>query len=61
MRWVVFLVLTACVSMGPADYRPDQVVMIMRACQAMCSKSGGAGGYTITDGECICRASRRGE
>lgn len=51
----VFFLLEGCIGMGPADYRPDQVIMVMRACQVMCSKAGGAKGYSITEGECECR------
>lgn len=52
----VALALGGCVSMGPADWRPDQHVYMMRACQLLCSKAGGAHSYTITEGECTCRS-----
>lgn len=47
--------LSGCVSMGPADWRPEQHVMMMRSCQVMCSKAGGAKGYSIVEGDCQCR------
>lgn len=58
MRLLVLFFLSGCISLGPADWRPDQHIQVMRACQAMCAKAGGAKGYTIMDGECECRQSK---
>lgn len=42
-----------CVSLGAADWRPEQHVAVLRTCKIACHP-GGVKSYDATVGECIC-------